>query len=102
VRALSFFPALFLYLINGAYRLAAKTPLTRGLAEHIPFHQYADRSFAGVRWIAQDHLTVPIINYFKRGDLEAWLKPLPLENTLITSRYPGKVGRSWRLSGEMH
>ncbi|MBU2574016.1 MAG: class I SAM-dependent methyltransferase, partial [Elusimicrobia bacterium] len=101
VRALSFFPALFLYLINGFYRLAAKIPLTRPLAEYIPFHQYSDRSFAGVRWITQDHLTVPIINYFKRSDLEAWLKALPLKNTLITCRYPGKAGRSWRFSGEM-
>lgn len=100
VRALSFFPALSLYLINGFYRLAAKTPLVKALAEYIPFHQYCDRSFAGVRWIAQDHLTVPIINYFKQSDLEAWLKALPLKNTLITSRYPGKAGRSWRLSGE--
>ncbi len=100
-RALSFSPALFLYLLNGFYRLAVKIPLMRPLAEYIPFHQYADRSFAGIRWIAQDHLTVPIINYFKRSDLEAWLKMLPLKNTRITSRYPNKSGRSWRFSGEM-
>ena len=99
VRFLSFFPALFLYAVNVFYRLAYKFPPTRALAEHIPFHQYSDRSFAGVWWIAQDHLTVPIINYFKQEDLEGWLKALPLNNTLITCRYPGKAGRSWRLSG---
>ena len=99
VRFLSFFPALFIYAVNAFYRLAFNFTPTRGMAEHIPFHQYSDRSFAGVWWISQDHLTVPIINYFKQGDLEGWLKTLPLKDTSITSRYPGKAGRSWRFSG---
>jgi 2-polyprenyl-3-methyl-5-hydroxy-6-metoxy-1,4-benzoquinol methylase len=99
VRVLSIFPALVIYGMNILYGAVSRMPLLEYFARYIPFQQYADRSFQGIRWIAQDHLTVPIIHYFLEGELKEWLNRLPLEDKKISCRYPGRLGRSWRVCG---
>lgn len=99
VRVLSIFPALVLYGINTLYRTISRMPLLEYFAKYIPFQQYADRSFQGIHWVTQDHLTVPIIHYFREEELRKWLSHIPLEDTKISLRYPGKLGQSWRVCG---
>lgn len=101
IRILSFVPALILYGVICVYKIFLHVVFLKYLAKYIPFHQYADRSFKGIRWVAQDHLTVPIINYFCKDDIEGWLKDSCLVDIKISCRYPGKLGRSWRVSGNM-
>ena len=99
VRALSILPALVLYGINTLYRTVSRMPQFKHFAKYISFQQYADRSFRGIRWITQDHLTVPVIRYFREEELKGWLNHFPLKDTKISCRYPGKLGRSWRIYG---
>ncbi|MBN1823314.1 MAG: methyltransferase domain-containing protein [Endomicrobiales bacterium] len=95
-RGLSYLFGTALYLFNVLYRALRKLPGFSKAAECVPFNQYADRSWAGVCWICQDHITVPIINFFKKGDVESFAKETSLKQIDITCRYPGRMGRSWR------
>lgn len=93
---LALLPAAVLDILNALHRLLGRSPRTRTWARRVPLRQYAERSFAGKHWIMFDHLSVPIIHFYRAGDLEGWFRRAGLENVLVTERYGGEQGSSWR------
>ncbi|MBI4362392.1 MAG: methyltransferase domain-containing protein [Euryarchaeota archaeon] len=93
-------PTAVLHILNLVYALLDRLPRTRRLARRVPLRQYSDRSFRGKHWIMFDHLSVPIIHFYREGDLEGWLRRAGLRNIVVTERYKGQQGSSWRGYGE--
>lgn len=101
LRFISLLPSSIVFLINSMYRTIKKTPVIKPLSEYLPFNQYADRGFANIHMTIFDHLSVPIINYFRKDDIDRFLNGTNLKNIYISARYSGKMGQSWRFSGKM-
>lgn len=93
---LALLPAAVLDMMNRLHLLLDRSPRTRAWARRVPLRQYAERSFAGKHWIMFDHLSVPIIHFYRAGDLEGWFRRAGLRNVLVTERYGGQQGSSWR------
>lgn len=97
-RALGFVFAVLLFGINQFYNIMKKIPGLSGLAEHIPWNMYHDRGFSNVWTICFDKLNSGIAYYYKKEELQQWLDHLPDKTEgLLSERYPGKSGSSWRL-----
>jgi len=88
-----------LFGINQIYNVMKGSPWLKGLAEHIPFHMYHDRGFSNVWTICFDKINSGIAVYYRRQDLEGWLERLNgrKKTGVLSERYPGKSGSSWRL-----
>ncbi len=97
---LALLPAAVLDVLNVLYLRLERSPRTRAWARRIPLRQYAERSFAGKHWIMFDHLSVPIIHFYRAGELEGWFRRAGLREMLVTERYGGQQGSSWRGYGE--
>lgn len=96
---LSFPPAGGLYALNLVYRAARAIPGLGPLADRIPFHQYSDQSFRKLWITALDHLTTPIVHYYRREEMEAWLERAGLEDRVVSERWAGRAGSTWRICG---
>ena len=100
-RMLSFFLAIPLYLINQFYNLVKIIPYFKKFADLIPFHMYHDRGFSNIWTISFDKINSSIAFYYKREDLQGWLDRLNNKKSgILSERYPGKSGSSWRLIAE--
>ena len=95
----SFPPAAGLYALTLVYRAARAIPGLGPLADRIPFHQYSDQSFRKLWITALDHLTTPIVHYYRREDMEAWLERAGLEDRVVSERWAGRAGSTWRICG---
>jgi len=97
-RFLGFFLAIPLYTMNLFYNFLKNIPFCGRLAELIPFHMYHDRGFSNMWTISFDKINSSIAVYYRRKDLQSWLDRLSdKKKGIISERYPGKSGSSWRL-----
>lgn len=100
-RIWGFILALPLYSINQFYNFVKQIPPLRKYADRIPFHMYHDRSFSNIWTICFDKINSGIAVYYRREDLDGWLDRLSDKKTgIISERYPGRAGSSWRLMAE--
>lgn len=63
------------------------------------FKNYRHRSYTDVRWALFDHLTVPLIDFFEKEDIENWLLNSNQKHFNINERYQNTQGKSWRIYG---
>ncbi|MBN3038353.1 MAG: methyltransferase domain-containing protein [Candidatus Omnitrophica bacterium] len=98
---LSTIPAAGLYLINLFYRAIRKVGFLKAVAERVPFNMYNDRTFHNTVTVSFDHLTTSIANFYRKEELEEWLKRSTLSEWRLSERYPGRSGSSWRLLGKV-
>lgn len=91
---LCFFPAMMYHYSNGAYH-AFKAVGLNSLAEKMPFKGYAKFPFRVKHADAFDFLATPEDNYYRRSEMEEWVKEAGLKDAWITDI----DGRSWRVFG---
>ncbi len=89
-----YFPAMLYHFSNGMH-LTLKSMKLNGLAEMMPFKGYAKFPFRVKHADTFDFLATPEDNYYKKEDMEGWLKEAGLKDTWITDI----EGRSWRVFG---
>ncbi len=89
-----YIPAILYHTLNKLYRLLGWFGAS-GLAERIPFKNYAKFPFRVKLADAYDFLGTPINNYYSREECEQWIKDENLRKSSVTSL----GGRSWRLFG---
>jgi len=100
-RVLGFFLAIPLYTINQLYTIVKRIPFCGKIAGVIPFHMYHDRGFSNVWTISFDKINSGIAHYYRHEDLQGWLDRLDDKKSgVLSERYPGKSGSSWRLLAE--
>lgn len=92
-------PAAGLYALNLLYRGARRAPGLRGASNRIPFHQYSDQSFRKLWITAFDHLTTPVVHYYRRDEMEGWLERAGLSDRIVSERWTGRAGSTWRACG---
>jgi len=92
---LCYLPAMLYHSSNGMYH-ALRALRLNGLAEMTPFKGYAKFPFRVKHADTFDFLATPKDNYYRREDMEGWLKEAGLKNIWITDI----DGRSWRVFGE--
>lgn len=96
---LSFAPAVAFYALTAVYRSLRRVPGLQGLADRIPFHQYSDQSLRKLWITALDHLSTPIVHYYRREDMESWLERAGLTDRVVSERWAGRAGSTWRACG---
>ena len=89
-----YLPASLYHSTNLVYNALRKAGL-KGLAEKLPFKNYAKFPFRVKLADAYDFLGTPVNNYYTREECERWAKDARLKNVSVTSL----GGRSWRIFG---
>lgn len=90
-------PATIIYGTNRVHDLIERAGLRR-LAGMMPFTQYDDRGFNGLRYgVCFDHLTTRIVNYYSETELQTWINRDGFSAGRVSQRYPGQAGSSWRV-----
>lgn len=81
------------------YKPLWKIPVLKKVGNYLPLFHYivhiSDFSFTQNYSIVFDHLLAPIANYYKREELEKWVKEIRLENTAFMWRNQN----SWTVIG---
>lgn len=91
---LCYLPAILYHSSNGMYH-ALRAVRLNGLAEMMPFKGYAKFPFRVKHADTFDFLATPEDNYYRKEDMEAWIKEAKLKDSWVTDI----DGRSWRVFG---
>ena len=79
------------------YRLLSSFGRTRGLAQRLPFHGYAEMPFRTVIADAFDRLSVPLVRYYTAPEIRAWFEADGFDAIQLHRRF--LHNESWRALG---
>ena len=95
---LCYIPAILYHFgLNVPYKILNRYDATKDIAKHIPGSFYAKFPFQVKHADSFDQLSVPLINYYRKEQLEVWFKKTDLKDIWITDI----EGRSWRCFGTL-
>jgi len=97
---LCYFPAAILHVLNLLFQMLSKTPLTKALADRLPYSQYSHVRFRKKHLTVFDHLSVPVARFFTKEEVVKMFNDAGLEIQSI-SRISRKElqQNSWRVLG---
>jgi len=73
------------------YRILSRFRATRRFARYIPFTLYARYPFRALHTDWFDGLSVPLVNYYRREQVEAWYREAGLERVRIDENWGGRA-----------
>ena len=75
------------------YRLLNRWPLTRGVAQRLPFTLYAKRGYpfriVHTDWF--DGLSVPLVRYYRREEIQEWFCQAGLHGVVVEPQWEGRA-----------